>query len=331
MSELKMTGLGAVFLFFCVQSTIAQQGGSVYQTVDSACNWTTYHPNGTVLSTAATLQDGVNHAQALGVPFVAEGSRNCPISHPVTFGPAIAQSYVLRNVWLQYAGAGPAVTLDSLYGGSLEWSGAIQYGGSYWTVVLVSPTSITGPAGFWNYPLTGFGSVQFPLIIVYAGEPHSIVTFNAPAGAITNHRFRFETLLGGCHVMNGITVNNPPGNPFFAIVQNLIEFNLIGGFKSVGIQEGNGVINPMTQPLGTNRWVGSINGDCANVYAAYQTWGVMSQASFPSISVNAGALQYGVMFQVSSSRNYVIAPQLEGAQPVVDLGSGNKVVTPPFN
>jgi hypothetical protein len=298
------------------------QIGYVHEIVDASCNWTTYRADGTVLSTSTTLQDGINEAQSSGYPLVVDGNLNCPITGSATFGPASLQTYVLRNVLLI-----GTVTIDALYSTTIDWTGYIKYAGTATSVVNVAPTHVSS-SQFERFPILELCRISLPFIWVKRSTVTDMVTFDPSAGAITNNTFHFADLDGGGGATNGIVVHNPP-NASFAFVQNHIDFNLIVSFTSHGIQEGDGPIDPSTQPLGTNVWRGAI-ATSGSPYAAYQTFAVMSQAYFSSISIDGGTLQSGVFFGPGSQNNYVVSPQITATAPLVDEGRGNKLVTPAY-
>ncbi len=126
----------------------------IYQSCDGSGNWTTYKADGSVLSTVADLQPGINEAQSTGFPLVVEGNINFPITEPAHFGPSSFQSYTLKNVVLNVSGSVPAVTFDAMHGAHLEWSGAIKYSGSADSAVSIKPQNVC-PTPSW-YP----GAVQ---------------------------------------------------------------------------------------------------------------------------------------------------------------------------
>lgn len=302
------------------------QLGAVRVSVDTSCNWTTKRADGTTLSTAASLQPGINEAQSSGYPLVVDGRSSCLIPVPATFGPASKQSYTLRNVVLQHAGEGPAVTLDTLSASDLQWSGGINYSGPFVAVFIYPSNAVPGDA----YPISQLSSVRLPFIYTFGGTPYAAVLFNPSVGAIVNNSYSFAGIYGGNNATNGIVMTNPP-DIYKGMGQNYIDFNLVAGVKSTGIQEGNGNIDPSKQPLGTNVWRGAITSDYA-MYSAYQTFGILSQAYLSSISVNSGSFQFGVMMYGSAAGNYIVTPQISGAaQPCFGNGvNNNKCVTPPY-
>ena len=299
--------------------------GFVLTTVNSSGGWTTFDATGALISNNATLQDGVNAAQSSGYPYVCYGNPAFPITEPVTFGPAAFQSYTLRNVSLQ-----DTVTIDGLYGCDIDWRG----GNIEWTSGTTSALLSVAPKNKSpneNSPMVELCRFAFPSMVAAKLSGVSItdmVLFDPSHGAIVNNQFNFASIDGGDIAANGIVVNNPSGNPAVsAVAQNDVSFGLITGFTSHGIQEGSGTINPATQPLGTNVWRGAIATSGAP-YVAYQTFGVMSQGFFSSISIDDGTLQYGVFFSSGSEGNYVLSPQMAGTTPKIDQGTNNRLVTP---
>lgn len=298
----------------------------IYQECDASGNWTTYRADGSVLSTAADLQPGINEAQATGYPLVVDGNANHKITAPAVFGPASYLSYTLRNVRLEYTGPNQAVILDTLFGCELDWKGSIGYSGPS-LAVWVAPKTLP-PIVTQTYPITEFATIRIPFIYALGGTPYALMLMDPTHGAIVNDYFYLAGLYGSNLAMNGIVMGNPP-NGLNGMAQNIIDFNLVAGCKATAIQEGTGPIDPLTQPLGTNIWRGAITSDYA-MYSGYQTFGVMSQAYFSSISVNSGTIQHGVYFCQGSQGNYVVSPQIQATTYVVDQGTNNKCVKPPY-
>jgi hypothetical protein len=265
--------------------------GFVHALCDALGAWAIYKPDGTVLSIGADLQPGIDYAQLHRIPFVADGDTNHPITQKIKFGPAAFQSYTLRNVSLAYPGADQALTLDTLAGCHLEWrSGSINVCGSAAVPILVSPNGL--PVGVdSSYPVFQLSDISLPWVYVTAGSPYAMMVFDPSVGAIVNNKFRMNGFTGNNRAMNGIAMGNPP-DPLRGLGQNDIDFGLLSGANSTGILEGNGPIDASRQPLGTNVWRGAITSDAA-MLAAYQTFGVMSQAYFSSISVNGGRFPTG--------------------------------------
>lgn len=328
-----------IFALLSILLSMSAAAGYIHQTVDASCNWTTKRADGTVLSTAASLQPGIDEAQASGHPLIVDGRRACPITVSTTtiFGPSNGASYTLRNVYLSST-ATPVVKIDTFYVSALDWrNGAISYTGPSApypsSVVQITPSGpVPGAGPDEPYPITKFGEITLPKINAYGGQIHTVVLFSQPHTAIVNTRFKFQHVNAFCSAANGITVFNPTDDTSIsAFGQNIIDFGLVDAFLSVGIQEGNGPRSAPT-PLGTNIWTGAITASCQwTVYAAVVTFGLLSQYYLSSISVNAGGLLYGVLFGSGAVDNYVVTPQIQGAtNHCWPAGNGNKCVTPPY-
>lgn len=307
---------------------------AIRQSVDLSGNWTTYDYDGSVLSTAADLQPGINRAVATGYPLEVCGRRNAPITLTATtlIPPTHGAHMTFKNVYLN-SSVWPVLDVDTQYESFIDWqSGEINYTGAAasWpsSVVRISPrNAIPNPGPDEPSPIHKFSTLNLPKINNRGAVISNVVTFEAGANGIVNNKFNFMHVNASAATRNGLVAINPTGGPQSAFVQNEINFGLVDAFLDVGIFEGNGATN---QCIGTNRWVGAVTSSVPNAIAYFMEFGVMSHAEFTSLSQNGAGPSTGILFGTSAQGNWVLAPQIQATTPIVNQGTNNKLVTPPY-
>lgn len=331
-------------------------GGHIHLQFDDPGNPILEDHNGNVLSTSGTttkgIQEAIIFAEALCRPLVVDGwSDFIDVTGSIKFGSTRGQHYEFRGVLLRSTAAGPAITLDAPVFIGLDWTGHIEYAGSGSEVVLFDPQTpapgIFGTAGGGR--IHKFGDIHLPFLYVQTGlnpAPQTVTRFRTVGGSLVDQRIKIDGVHGGLVAQNGILVENPFDDPALpgvsqSFAENHIDFGFIGACTSVALQVGTGQIDHQVTPVNTTHWIGQINTDGAIVNGVHDTNHQMTAylATFAehdiydilSMSINAGRVQWGAIFNASSRGNVARLTQIQtdpAGNVVFFAGSLNKVWAP---
>ena len=326
----------------CTLGTGLSFSGSV---VTNASGFFTYlasagtctNPAGGVVSVAGSttsgLQECINAYQA--APGTGHFRAICTAtslisaSTQVSFGPAGWNYYYdMRGCKFtsSLAGGGSAILVDTFsLGSKLDWSnGFIQTTGLLTgQVILIDPVS-ADPTG--GSKLTQDATLLFPYVLAAGGAKGTlgsilhIVPGTSGTSGINNTTIKAQSLDGNSTTSIAATIlqiDNPGASNDF--VQNIITIPLVQNPSGTGIiacAAGSG-----TTPCGTNIYnIGGVTTSATGVVAGIQTYGFDDIWHVGSISINAGTLTNGFIFQAAATNNWAILPQLQGTTPFTNNG-----------
>lgn len=314
--------------------------GFVHHFFDGA-NPVVLKPDGTELQNldVATqgLRTAIEFAEGYELPFRSDGPPGfVEVTDTIRFGATTGLHYELNGLRMRSTAPGPVTQFDASMFAHIRWTGFIEALNGGVACHLIKPEN-RAPGDYASYsvnPIMKHGEISMPFTWRKGGNATKIVRFDTSAPtalgqSICDMTFRFGGVNGnnaagvtGFHIDNPSTTN--PKQSCFA--ENKIDVGFVGAC-TLGIVEGSGPINHQVQPVNTNIFDGNINAD-SDMIAYLCTFAEHGTYNLRSMSVNAGTVQFGAIFNTTAKGAVANLPQMQAQTSVYFGGSKCKVYAP---
>lgn len=279
-------------------------------------------------TTTSGLQEFLNLCSSSGYPCRATTGTGAPfvLQSALSVPPLAGRSVRIIGPINAFNFTTHAVLFDSMSRTVFEMEGIFSYSGTGSRAILFQPTN---PLPTFLNTAIEYSTIRISSVIVTGGAVGHIVEFNPAFGAINNNYFEIGEVDGGLHSDYGIYIQTPFNNAGYSnscFAQNKLRIGVITNSNVTQLQEGAGQINHAISPLGTNLYELLGVTVASNTVVGVAIYGVQSILLVPSISINTGSIQYGVIMQPGSWKNYGIIPQIQATIPIIPAGTGNVIV-----